>query len=147
MGHSTGGPEALLQEGKAFIILCSFRREKSATREAVQVLSAPGSPSEVVERLVRDVEERKRPALQFVSRIIPEPERGAVLAALAAGFAAGTAGTLELRVDLKAPRVVVVAEALPVGGGNVLCALGMLHAAAAVIKRKLQAKSVGKGGM
>lgn len=33
------------------------------------------------------------------------PDRGAVLAALAAGFAAGTLGEPELRVDLKAPRV------------------------------------------
>lgn len=33
------------------------------------------------------------------------PDRGVVLAALAAGFAAGTLGEPELRVDLKAPRV------------------------------------------
>ena len=45
-----------------------------------------------------------------------------------------------------AMQVVVVAEALPVGGGSVLCTLGLLNAAAAVAKPRLQAKSIGKGG-
>lgn len=45
-----------------------------------------------------------------------------------------------------AAQVVVVAEALPVGSGGVLCTLGLLNAAAAVTKPRLQVKSIGKGG-
>ena len=45
-----------------------------------------------------------------------------------------------------AAQVVVVAEALPVGSGGVLCTLGLLSAAAAVTKPRLQVKSIGKGG-
>jgi hypothetical protein len=42
--------------------------------------------------------------------------------------------------------VVLAAEALPLGGGRLLCALGLLGADAVVTKPRLQAKPVGKGG-
>ncbi|KAK9818364.1 hypothetical protein WJX72_011344 [[Myrmecia] bisecta] len=104
-------PTALEQGTQGFVITCDFRREMSATREAIS--QAPGrqrSPSHVIRQLLHNIAEQKQRPLMHFQRILPveatcvltAPALTAVVAALKFPFQLPKDAPISFAVGYKA---------------------------------------------
>ncbi|KAA6417751.1 MAG: hypothetical protein FRX49_12250, partial [Trebouxia sp. A1-2] len=136
--YNYSSQESLQQGAQGFIVTCAFRREKSATKEAVALISqylvaykSRGSSNKPTQggTVATDSPQEPGPAnrQQVISLVAATVEEAVV-----------SAGG-KVHVDLKHPQVVILVEVLPISAAS-LCAISWVPASVTVQTPKLMIK-------